>query len=190
MQILALVAVVLAAQNVVVDRVAVVVGKAVITESEVQEEVRVTQFLNQQPLDLSAEQRRAAAERLVDQQLIRNEMQLGNYPQPDAAETEKTLRTFRQEHFGSPAQFRAALEKYAITEDVLKRHLAWEIAAVRFTDTRFRAAVPPPGNSEDADRVKSEANDANDNGVEQRMEEWLKDVRSQTRIDFKKEAFQ
>ncbi|HEY5163139.1 MAG TPA: hypothetical protein VII81_09020, partial [Terriglobales bacterium] len=57
----------------VIDRVAVVVGTQVITESEVLLEVRLTEFFNGQPLDLGVDQRKAAAERLVDQQLIRNE---------------------------------------------------------------------------------------------------------------------
>ena len=74
-----------AAQN-VIDRVAVVVGTQVITESEVILEARLTAFLNEQPLDLGAGPRRAAAERLVDQQLIRNEMQIGGYPMPPETE--------------------------------------------------------------------------------------------------------
>src|SRR5450432_3413792 len=57
---------VLAAAAGVVDRVAVVVGDTVITESEVLDELRLTEFLNSQPPDTRPEQRRAAAERLVD----------------------------------------------------------------------------------------------------------------------------
>src|SRR3954453_3866299 len=64
----------------VVDRIAVVVGKTVITETEVLQEVRLEAFLNQTPLDLSAQARKTAAEHLVDQQLVRNEMRIGNYP--------------------------------------------------------------------------------------------------------------
>ena len=47
----------------VLDRVAVVVGNNVITESEVGEELRLEQFLAGQPLDFSPQQRRAAADR-------------------------------------------------------------------------------------------------------------------------------
>ena len=100
---------VLAAAAGVVDRVAVVVGDAVITQSEVLDELRLTEFLNGQPLDTGPEQRRAAAERLVDQQLIRKDMEIGHYPEPSAAESEAILRNFRQQHFPTPAAFRAAL---------------------------------------------------------------------------------
>jgi hypothetical protein len=178
----------------VLDRVAMVVGNQVFTESEVQDEVRLTQFLNQQPLDLGPDERRAAAERLVDQQLIRNEMQIGGYPQPSPSEAEAMLRNFRQEHYRSIAQFRAALEKYGISEDQLKQHLLWQLTAVRFTDARFRpvepAPVSQPPSVQTANRLRAGAEARVGNSVDQQMEAWLKTARSQTRIDFKKEAFQ
>jgi len=182
----------------VVDRVAVIVGNQVITESEVNDELRLTEFLNQQPLDLGPEQRRAAAERLVDQQLIRNEMRAGSFTQPSADEADSMLRNFRQEHYASIPGFRAALEKYGITEEQLKQHLLWELAALRFTDIRFRggtSASTGPSPQQTANRLKPgaeappEENPKEDN-VDQQMEAWLKDARSQTRIEFKKEAFQ
>jgi hypothetical protein len=193
MRTLVLMLVLASAPAAVLDRVAMVVGNQVFTESEVQDEVRLTQFLNQQPLDLGPEQRRAAAERLVDQQLIRNEMQLGGYPQPSQSEADAMLRNFRQEHYRSIAQFWAALEKYGITEEQLKQHLLWQLAAVRFTDARFRPVAAPTlaaPSIQTADRLRAGADAPAGNSVDQQMEAWLKTARSQTRIDFKKEAFQ
>jgi hypothetical protein len=187
------VALVSATHAAVLDRLAMVVGNQVFTEGEVQDEVRLTQFLNQQPLDLGPEQRRAAAERLVDQQLIRNEMQIGGYPQPPQSEADAMLRNFRQEHYRSIAQFRAALEKYGITEEQLKQHLLWQLAAVRFTDARFRpipAPTLPAPSIQTADRLRAGADAPAGNSVDQQMDAWLKTARSQIRIDFKKEAFQ
>ncbi len=203
----------------VVDRIAVVVGKTVITESEVLEEVRLTEFMNQEPLDLGPEQRRAAADRLVDQQLIRNELEIGNYPQPTESEADEMLRKFRQEHYASIPQFRAALEKYGLTEDQLKQHLRWQLAAMRFTDLRFSAGLPPPvaegtanraapgvepaskkpdratagaNRSSGANRMAPGSETASTNGgnVDQQMDAWLRQARSSTRIQFKKDAFQ
>jgi len=187
------VALVSATHAAVLDRLAMVVGNQVFTEGEVHDEVRLTQFLNQQPLDLGPEQRRAAAERLVDQQLIRNEMQIGGYPQPPQSEADAMLRNFRQEHYRSIAQFRAALEKYGITEEQLKQHLLWQLAAVRFTDARFRpvpAPTLPAPSIQTADRLRAGADAPAGNSVDQQMDAWLKTARSQIRIDFKKEAFQ
>jgi len=174
------------AQN-VIDRVAVVVGNQVITESEVILEVRLTAFFNGQPLDLSAAQRRAAAERLVDQELIRNEMQIGGYPLQPEADGDAALRKYRQDSSSSVTAFRASLAKYELTEDEVKRHLLWQAAALRFTDQRFHLTIPAPP-SQSADR-SSQGSTATDQ-VEDQMDIWLKQARAGTRIQFKKEAFQ
>lgn len=182
----------------VIDRVAVVVGNQVITESEVLLEVRLTEFLNGQPLDVAAGKRKAAAERLVDQQLIRNEMQIGGYPMPAESEGEEVLRKFQQENYQGIPAFRAALENYGLTEDEVKRHLLWQAAAMRFTDLRFHMAIAAPAassaaasidQSQSADRSQSTDRSV-DTTVEDQMEVWLKEARSNTRIQFKKGAFQ
>jgi hypothetical protein len=126
----------------VIDRIAVVVGRSVMSESEVLREVRLTDFLNRQPLDLSPTARRAAANSLVDQQLIRNEMTTGHYPMPSDAEAADIMRNFRAENYPDDAQFRATLQKYGLTEDDVKQHLLWQLATLRFTDIRFRSTFP------------------------------------------------
>src|SRR5215467_1655353 len=83
----------------VVDRIAVVVDKTVITESEVVQELRLAAFMNGEPFQAGPEQRRAAAERLVDQQLIRKEMVAGGYNQPTDTDVETLLRSVRQQHY-------------------------------------------------------------------------------------------
>lgn len=175
-----------AAQN-VIDRVAIVVGNQAITESEVILEVRLTAFLNRKPLDLSAGQRKAAAERLVDQQLIRNEMQIGGYPMPAETEGDAVLRKHRQDNYSSIPAYRAALAKYELTEDEVKLHLLWQVAALRFTDQRFHVTIPAPS-SQSADRFSPGLGPTD--GVEDQMDNWLKAARAGTRIQFKKEAFQ
>jgi hypothetical protein len=181
--------------------------------------VRLTEFLNQEPLDLGPAQRRAAADRLVDQQLIRNEMEIGHYPQPSETEADDMLRKLRQEHFQGIPQFRAALEKYGLTEDQVKKHLLWQLSAMRFTDLRFSTGTPAPAvegtanrmapgaepSSKKPDRAPAGANrtaganraapendgaSSEGNSVDQQMDAWLKQARSSTRIQFKKDAFQ
>ena len=167
----------------VVDRVAVVVGKTVITETEVLQEARLAAFLNQAPLDLGPAARRAAAERLVDQQLIRNEMQIGGYPQPSGAEIDDMLRNLKRERFPADAGYRDALERYGIAEEDLRRHLGWQLSAIRFTDLRFSPAVTDDAQS--ANRAKPATN-----GVDQQLDAWLKETRAATKVQFKPGAFQ
>jgi hypothetical protein len=200
----------------VVDRVAVVVGKTVITESELMAELKMTAFMNQAPVDLSPQARREAAERLVDQELIRNEMKVGSYPQPSQKDADEMLRNFRQEHFANEGEYRAALQKYGIKEEQLKQHLLWQLAVMRFTDLRFSGSLPAPPATAGADRAvpggepssrrtalpqRLAANganrtapggdrSANGGNVDQQLDAWLKEARTETRIQFKKDAFQ
>jgi hypothetical protein len=171
-----------------VDRVAVVVGETVFTESEVLEEVRVTEFLNGETLDLSPQKKREAGERLVDQQLIRQEMEIGGYPSATQTEVESTLRDFEKLRSPNPAAFHAELQKYGITEEQLKKHLEWQLAALRFTEARFRVGVPA-ASSGSADRLRAGSVPIA-TSVDDQMDAWLKQARSTTRIEFKKEAFQ
>jgi hypothetical protein len=152
--------------------------------------LRLTEFLNNQPLDLSPAQRRAAAERLVDQQLIRKEMEIGRYAGPSATEADAMLRSLRQQRFPSDAEFRAALERYGITGNQLERHLLWQLTVMRFTDFRFRSVTPetpePSANRADPDASASVASA----DVDQQLNAWLKEARGGTKIVFKEEAFQ
>jgi hypothetical protein len=166
----------------VVDRVAVVVGTYVITQTEVDEEVRVTEFENQEPLNLGPDERRAAAERLVDQQLLRNEMQLEHYQPPEASEGAKLLEEFRGQSYPAPARFEVALQRYGITQQQFARHLLWQAELVRFVEFRFRGPAPSTGSASTPSPTPGDGN--------AQLDDWLKDARSQVRIEFKKDAFQ
>lgn len=174
----------------VVDRLAVTVGNTAITETEVLDEVRLTQFLNNEPLDLGPTQRRAAANRLVDQELIRNEMLVGQYAQPQAGDSDALLRSFVQTHYPDRAQFEAALLKYSLTEDQVKRRLVWQLQVLRFTDLRFGTGLPPASQETAAANREQDGETAEGARVDQEMDSWLKDARSQTRVSFKNEAYQ
>src|SRR3569833_649743 len=64
---------------VVLDRVAVVVGKRAIKLSDIERDIRVTAFLTHATVDTSAAARCKSAERLVDQTVIRDEIATGDY---------------------------------------------------------------------------------------------------------------
>lgn len=180
----------------IVDRVAVVVGKTVITESEIDDNLRIAAFLNGEPLDLSATQRRAAADRLVDQQLLRNEMDVTRFANPSAAAAaDRQLRELIQRRFHSDGEYRAALERSGVTEDQLKEQLQWQLAVVAFTDFRFRSEIAPPS-SQSADRASTDNTPAKKDAavpaaesVDQQLDSWLKEAHTAARIVFKEEAF-
>jgi hypothetical protein len=170
----------------VVDRVAIVIGKQVVTESEVNDDLRLTEFINNEPLDLGPAARRAAAEHLVDQQLIRQELEMSGFNQQPASEADALLLKFRRDRFHSVAEYHSAIRKYGIAEDQLKQRLLWQLTAIRFIDFRF-ATGQPEGDSQSADRATAGAPVS---GADQQMDAWLKQARADTKIAFKPEAFQ
>jgi hypothetical protein len=157
------------------DRIAVTVDNDVITASEVDEEIRVTAFENGTRPDFSPATRRQAAERLVDQDLIRKELDISRYPQPAAADVQKTLDQLKRTRFqGDDAAYRRALSQYDLTGEEVRAHVAWQLGVVRFNVYRFEAAS---GGKADA-------------AVDRELEAWLKQSRSQSRIRYHEEAFQ
>jgi hypothetical protein len=172
----------------VLDRIAVTVGADAITESEVIEEIRITSFLNNEPLDLSGPARRAAADRLVDQYLIRHELAGGSYPAPGKLQGEKVLADFIKSRYPGKAEFEKKLKEYGIDEDDVKSHLLFQLQAIEFTELRFNAGA---SNGNEADRAVAPAAETTAPAkVDQQLDDWLKQIRAQARIEFKKEAFQ
>lgn len=132
------VATVLSAPAVLIDRVAVVVGRVPILDSEIDRDIRITAFLNQVPLEISNTSRKQAASRLIDQELIRQQIRLGGYPTASLAEARQFLDGIEKSRFSSVADFTKALTQYGITEPVLVDRLAWQLTVLRFIDTMFR----------------------------------------------------
>jgi hypothetical protein len=127
----------------VIDRIAITVANQVITESQIDEELRVTAFLNSEKLDLSPGENKKAAARLIDQALIKREMDLSRYPLPALSEADGALKDFKT-HYSNPAGFPQALHDYGITEAELQQHLWWQLTVLRFVDYRFRPGIQVP----------------------------------------------
>ncbi len=194
----------------IIDRIAVSVGNQVITESQIVDEIRITAFLNNNAPDLSQAGKKAAAERLIEQTLVRREMDLGHFPLPDLSEADP-LEHELQTKYGSPADFDGALAKAGVAEPNLKQHLWWQVTLLRFIDYRFRPAVqiqdaaikdyydkqraewekqgvkPIPSLEDsrtDIEKILTEQR------VDRAMDRWLGDSRTRVEILFRKEAFQ
>ncbi|HYL37257.1 MAG TPA: hypothetical protein VEV17_15170 [Bryobacteraceae bacterium] len=196
----------------IIDRVAVTLDNQVITESEILREIRLTAFLNGDPLDFSPEVKRKAAARLIEQKLIRKEIELGRYTEPNPAETESSLRDIQIKRFPSAREYREALEKYGVTEKDLKAHLAWQITLLRFIDARFRPGIQVsddevrryfekhlpelekqagPANQVHFEDVRGRIEEALINQrVDKELNDWLDETRKRAHIQLRQEAFQ
>lgn len=191
----------------VIDRTAVSVGNDVITETELLDDIRVVSFLNREPLDFTPQARLRAAERLVDQYLIRQEIRIAMLDAPPRERAERLLANVKA-RFGSEEQYRAALARYGITEEQLREHLYWQLTVMRFVNQRFRAGLPrraedileqleeeakadrtapgtPPG-----EPAPPAPNGESQPDVDEQLERWLKQARERTRVVYMKEAFE
>jgi hypothetical protein len=195
----------------VIDRIAVTLDNQIIAESEVAREIRLIAFLNGDPLDFSPEARRKAADRLVEQKLIRREIELGRYLEPSKEEVAAMMKQIQAQKFRGPEDYRQALDKYDVSESDLNAHLLWQLTLLRFIDARFRPGVQVSDEEIRAyfDREQRKLEGTADPGkqprfedfrdqiaetlinqfVDQQLDDWMAAARKRTRIVFHPEAF-
>jgi hypothetical protein len=194
----------------IIDRIAISVGNLVITESQIDEEIRLTAFLNQEPVNLDNAERKKAAGRLIEQTLIRREMEFSRYPLPPLSDAAKSLETLKT-RYKTEAEYRRALDDYGITEDALTRRLWWQATFLRFIDYRFRPGIQVPDADvqayyrQELDKWKQEGiqpvpsledvrasieQTLTEQRIDQELDRWLADTRTQVAIRFHDEALQ
>lgn len=124
--------------QVVLDRMALIVNDKVIKASEIDRDLRVTSFINETPLEFTPAARKKAADRLIEQALIRREVNVANYPQASDQELNELLAQLKKQR---GARFASDLKRYGITEEQLRKQLAWQITVLHFIEQRFRPGV-------------------------------------------------
>jgi hypothetical protein len=186
----------------IIDRIAVSVGNRVITTVQINDEIRVTAFLNHSQANFSPEEKKKAAERLIEQALIKREMDFTHYPVPPLSDADEMLKQLEAE--------RSDFARYGISEDDLRQHLWWQLTLLKFIDERFRPSVevttfevrqyyreqvekwkeegknpiPPFEDSRDA-MTKA----LTEERVNQAVDRWLGDARTQMTIRMRDEVF-
>lgn len=123
----------------VYDRVAVAVGNHAIKASDIDRDIRLTAFLNGGKLDFSLPEQRKAADRLIDQWMIREEMAKRNYAAVSAANADEVFNKIKAARFPNTGEYQQALNRYGISESELKAHVAWQATVVRFIADRFQS---------------------------------------------------
>ena len=197
--------------SVVIDRIAVIVGKHAIKTSDIDRDVRATQFLNHERPDFSVDTKRKAAERLIDQTLIRDEMEKGRYARSGAGDLDAMFKRLLQDRFGgSAARMKDSLSEYGLGADQLRMQLQWQLDVMKFIEERFRPGVLVTDDEvrsyydvRQADlkrqfpqlktyealapkiRTSLEGERLNAN-----FEQWLAQVRQRNRVEYRQGAFQ
>lgn len=125
----------------VVDRIAIVVSPQVITQSMLRRHIRLSAFFNNRQPVYSPETLKDAAEKLIDQALIRREIDLTKYTPVPMREVNERMAAFMERRKLSQPEFVKALAKYGFGEDDFKEELHWQLTLLRFIDFRFRPSI-------------------------------------------------
>ncbi len=193
----------------VLDRVAVTIGNRVITQSEIASEIRMSAFLNNEPATFTGKVKREAADRLMEQLLVRREMELGRYSEGSPADAAAMLEKLEKTRAHSQGEFDKALKAAGITKQRLQDHLLWGLRLATFVDLRFRPAVQvsredvetyyqdkvlpdvKTGKKPDLAEVRQQIRQTlSADRADQQMDAWLKDARTRAHVEFHKAAFE
>ena len=128
----------------VVDRIVATVNGHIILQSDWEDALRFEAFTSNRSLNqLTPEDRKASLDRLIDQELLREQMRSSDSLQPTAEELDHRIAEIRKQY--SVAQneqgWRALLERSRLTESELRGRISAEIAALRLVDARIRPSV-------------------------------------------------
>ena len=122
------------------DRIAVTVGKQVISERDILQDIRISAFIDGKSPDFSGDQKRKAADRLVDRYLVLEDATATRVPLPSEAEVAAMVAPIKA-HYASDREYRTALSQAHITEAELSEQLLAGLRMLRYTDLRFRPEV-------------------------------------------------
>jgi hypothetical protein len=194
----------------IIDRIAITAGNQVITASQIDEELRITAFLNREKLDVNPDTRKQAASRLIEQALVKREMDLSHYPLPQAGDASAALAGVKAT-YPNQGDFAAALESYGVSEADLTRRLLWQFTLLRFIDYRFRPGIqipdadvqtyyrqqvsgweqqgikPIPTLEDSRDQIEEILTQKR---IDQALDQWMADARKQAAVTYRDAALQ
>ena len=183
------------------DRIGVTVGRHVISEHDILQDMRISAFIDDKTPVFSAEQKRKAAERLVDQYLVLEDATETRVPPPPAADVAALLTPIKA-RYATDEAYHAALAQAQISEAELSEQLLAGLRMLRYTDLRFRPEVQiseevlrayydklAPPQSFEASRGDIEKLLTNQQ-IMQALDRWLEMSRGETAIVYREGAFQ
>ena len=125
----------------IIDKVVAVVGKGVITASEVEEQLRVEALFNRNPVDLSKVKRHDALTRLIDRRLVEHEIAAKNFSPATVADVAKELAVLERRITRNGAVFEQQLESHGLTKEDVEQFLVRQTNFERFVAFRFKTGM-------------------------------------------------
>ena len=134
----------------IIDRVVATVNRHIILLSDWEDAIRYEAFVGGRPLDhVTAEDRKAALDRLIDQELLREQVRAFDSLRASPEEVAKRIEEIRKQYPGAETDpgWRAALAGYGLTDDGLKLRVGEQIELMRLVEARLRPTITIDSNS-------------------------------------------
>ncbi|MGA7928783.1 MAG: SurA N-terminal domain-containing protein [Candidatus Sulfotelmatobacter sp.] len=128
----------------VIDRIIATVNGRVILQSDWDEALCYEALLTDRtPAQFTDDDRRAVLDRLIDQELLREQMKSADFPHATETEAAARVAEARKQYpqAASREAWQALLAKYHLTENDLLAHVRQQIDVMRLVDARLRPAV-------------------------------------------------
>jgi peptidyl-prolyl cis-trans isomerase SurA len=128
----------------VIDRIIATVNGGIILQSDWDEALCYEALLaNRRLVDFTDDERRAVLDRLIDQELLREQMKSADFAHATDSEVSARIADARKQYpqVASDEAWRALLAQYHLTEKDLLAHVREQIDVMRLVDARLRPAV-------------------------------------------------
>jgi peptidyl-prolyl cis-trans isomerase SurA len=128
----------------VIDRIVATVNGRVILQSDLDEALCYEALLGNRSLaQFSDDDRRAVLDRLIDQELLREQMKSADFRHATDAEVSARIADARKQYpqAASDDSWRSLLARYHVTEKDMFAHVQQQIDVLRLVDARLRPAV-------------------------------------------------
>lgn len=124
----------------VLDRVAATVNGYALLQSDVDDELRYECFATKRSLaEISSADENGALDRLIDQELLREQMRSADFKAVKSEDVAQALQKFKADYGAN--RWSSTLAGYGITEDVVKDHIQAELNQLRLIDLRLRSSI-------------------------------------------------
>jgi SurA N-terminal domain len=127
----------------IVDRIVATVNGQPILQSDWDTALRCEAFLDQRPLEFTPEAGRASLDRLVDQELLRQQIRTFQLQPAGDDRLRERLQEIRRQIPGAAgdAGWQAALQRYGLTQSELEERVADQVEILHFIEIRLRPTV-------------------------------------------------
>ena len=124
----------------IIDRIVATVNGHIILQSDWEDAVRYQAFVdNHSPDQVPATERKAALDRLIDQELLQEQMRSADFQHATDEQVQRRIGDIRKQYAeGATEQgWHTALSRFGLSEDELKHHAALELDLMKMVDARL-----------------------------------------------------